>query len=101
MIKQELKDYLTKIINEWPEDTFEYVFKHSIYSYLLDEIEKLYPQITSDEYTIKTKVYFAFHCLDDFPKCGNENCNNVLIHTNVSNLNKGFKKYCCKKCMHD
>ena len=99
--REKLRVKVQKLLDDALEDNIAFMLLHSIHKYLLDDIKHLYPMVASDEYTIKTKVYFAIHCLEDFPKCHNEKCNNTFEHRNVLSIAKGFRKYCCKQCMHD
>ncbi len=70
-------------------------------SYLLDYIIRSTPKLNSDFYTLKTRVYWLLHDMEDFPKCHNPNCPHPeLDGFNVKKMKEGYVKFCSPACKY-
>lgn len=50
--------------------------------------------------SFSTRCYLIYHGMKDFPKCGNEKCNNRIIE-NINSFKDGFHEYCSVKCVSE
>lgn len=99
--KNELKSKILNAIQDFP-NSWQRILKSKHYDLsILESLNFYCPKVKDDEYKVSTKVYWFLNGLKDFPKCGNEKCNNTFEHKNVLNLKFGYRKNCCPQCGKD
>ena len=73
--------------------------KNGKYQYLVDWLNQVIPTLEDSKYNFATRLYWLFNGITNFPKCANENCNNIIgLDSNVNDIKFGYHRYCCPKC---
>lgn len=69
-------------------------------TYLLDYIYRCTPLLHDETHTLKTRVYWVLHHLEDFPECKNvkDGKAHKLETANVLHIDTGYPQYCNSKC---
>lgn len=67
-------------------------------SSLAEYIDSVTPLLADPFYTLKTKVYWVLHRLEDFPTC--EICGKPITDWNVKKLKDPYRRFCCRDCQY-
>lgn len=67
-------------------------------SRLAEYVRSATPLLDDPFYTVKTKVYWILHRMEDFPKC--EICGKPVADWNVKKLKDPYRRFCSAECQY-
>lgn len=95
-----LHDILHEMYSKYGRGMFN-ILKSRKNKDIFDSIYKSTDEICGGrDISFSTRCYLIYHGMKDFPKCGNEKCNNRIIE-NINSFKDGFHEYCSVKCVSE
>lgn len=95
-----IKCLLAKIVSDSPKG-YHITLKSHKFKFIIDYLNRKFPQLQNKKYTLGTKVYWLLHDITDFPKCTRKECQNKL-YKNVIVTTGYAAGYCSIYCeVHD